>query len=198
MSGLTWEEWGELAALMDNWWGQPEMTEHREQAYFELLQDYPRDRVEAAIYELLGEGSEFTPSAAALLAKVIIPEEDGSLRFGHALRVITDAIRSADAERFLSTEHPLYTRFLAEHPELPTADLSNDRYLRDLTFAWEALVQEWRAGIRKNAARAGMRSRSLARSGGRELPGEAREIGAGDGPLASIRDQARERIDDSA
>jgi hypothetical protein len=146
---MTWEEWGRLVALIDHSWAGAELTEENEAAYFIWLREFDVEAVQRAIDDIAAEGVRFAPSAPEIRARVLIPEGDGSLRFGRAMRVVMYALKREQPERVLETEHPLYLRFLQEHPEMRDTDLSNPKYLSYLEWQWKELVNDWRAEVRQ-------------------------------------------------
>jgi hypothetical protein len=164
---VTAEEWAQIALRLDNYWSQPEFTEERSAAYFELLQDYPLERVEEALRELLSESLQYLPSLSVVLGKVE-DNADPALRFEVMWSAVKAALRQEHAEAFLETEHPLYLRFLREQGEgnLRRVDESNTYAMHQLRQAWKELSGEFRAEARRGRVRKALSARPLIPQGG--------------------------------
>jgi hypothetical protein len=151
------QEWGPLAARIDNWWGEPEFDDVKAAAYFEQLEPYPGELVERAWRELLEEGSRFTPSLAEVKKKIGDIDEP-SLRFDVMWVAVRAALVSEEPLRFLEPEHPLYLQFFREQggrAVLCNVDPNSSYRMHQLGTAWKELVAEYRAGKVKRAALAG-------------------------------------------
>jgi hypothetical protein len=111
---MTGEEWGVIAALIEQWF-RGEFDDNREMAYLRLLEPYDAEAVLTAVRELANSGQVFVPAVGEILAAlerdVSIPEwpvlwgaiERAVLRFG------ADERRAVD---WLSGGHPLAGSFV--------------------------------------------------------------------------------------